>query len=88
MKHYIKIDEYETIQLDNEWIIMNTDQFTVTKLNAIGGYCWSLLESPHTPNELAQNVKIKFELDNIDLPNHIEDFLQELMKCDLVKHAV
>ena len=88
MQQYIKKDDYETVQLDNEWIIMNTDQFTVTKLNAIGGYCWALLESPQTANALAQNVKIKFELDNKNLPTHIEEFLQELMKCELVKHAV
>ncbi|WP_368657345.1 PqqD family protein [Metabacillus halosaccharovorans] len=88
MQHYIKKDDYETVQLDNEWIIMNTDQFTVTKLNEIGGFCWSLLEKPQTINALTQSVMVQFNIDQVNLSNHINDFLQELMEYGLIQHAV
>ncbi|HWJ79398.1 MAG TPA: PqqD family protein [Niallia sp.] len=88
MQQYIKKDNYETVQLDHEWIIMNTDHFTVTKLNDIGGFCWSLLENPQSTEALTQSVKVQFHLDNLNLSIHIEDFLRELMEYGLIQHAV
>ncbi|WP_078432612.1 PqqD family protein [Metabacillus halosaccharovorans] len=88
MQQYIKKDDFETVQLDQEWIIMNTNQFTVTKLNDIGGFCWSLLESPQSTEALTKSVKVQFNLDNINLSNHIEVFLRELMDFGLIQHAV
>ncbi|MBU7593498.1 PqqD family protein [Metabacillus halosaccharovorans] len=88
MQQYIKKDDFETVQLDQEWIIMNTNQFTVTKLNEIGGFCWSLLEEPQTINALTQSVRVQFDIDQVNLSNHIYEFLQELMEYGLIQHAV
>lgn len=88
MKQYIKNSEYETVHLDDEWIIMNTDNFTVTKLNAIGGFCWTLLEHPQSSGSLSQSILQKYDLQNESLLTDIEEFLGELLEYGLVHHAV
>jgi hypothetical protein len=44
MTSFIRKEEYEVIELDGEWIILNSSDFMVTSLNEVGGYCWSLLQ--------------------------------------------
>jgi hypothetical protein len=88
MKQYIKKGEYETVHLDDEWIIMNTDNFTVTKLNAIGGFCWTLLEHPQSISSLSQSILQKYDLQNESLQTDIEEFIGELIEYGLVHHAV
>lgn len=88
MTQYIKKSDYEAVQLDDQWIILNTDQFTVTKLNDLGGYCWSLLDSPQTVERMTQLIEEKYLLDNNSLSSSIQEFLQELIEYGLVQHAV
>ncbi|MGM0874196.1 MAG: PqqD family protein [Bacillota bacterium] len=88
MEQFIQTNDYETVQIDDEWIIMNTDRFTVTKLNEIGGYCWTLLQQPQTTTSLITFIARKFEIKNELNQNDIEAFLRELMEYGLVKHAV
>ena len=51
---YIQKGNYEATELDGEWIILNTDQYTITKLNDEGGHCWSLLNEVQTADSLTQ----------------------------------
>ncbi|MBO1512385.1 PqqD family protein [Metabacillus bambusae] len=88
MKQYIKKSDYETVNLDDEWIIMNTDNFTVTKLNAIGGFCWTLLEHPQSISSLSQSIKQNYDLQNESLLTDVEEFLGELIEYGLVQNAV
>lgn len=89
MMKYIQTGNYDATELDGEWIILNTDQFTVTKLNEMGGFCWSLLNKVQTSETLAQSVIEKFpsnenaEQIRIDM----EEFLANLQQCGLIQHV-
>ncbi len=88
MRQYVKSKDYETVQLDEEWFIMNTDQFTVTKINELGGYCWSQLATPQSVDTLTQQVMEQFHIENKLLSINIEEFLKELIEYGLVRHAI
>lgn len=87
MTRYIQKNNYETVELDGEWIILNTADYTVTKLNEVGGFCWLLLSEAQTADSLAQAVHEKYEwvTDTVDMD--MERFLSELMQCGLIQHA-
>ncbi|WP_282173057.1 PqqD family protein [Cytobacillus firmus] len=87
MARYVQKSSYEATHLDNEWIILNTDDYTVTKLNDIGGLCWSLLEAEQTLESLTQAVGREY-LETEVSESEIEEFLSQLMECGLVKYAV
>lgn len=86
---YVKRKKYEASQFDDEWIILNTDQYTVTKVNEVGGYCWTLLESAQTIESIAEAVEGHFSITEAHavLMDDIKDFLKELQHYGLVDYA-
>jgi hypothetical protein len=88
MVQYIKKSDYETAHFDDEWIVLNTDNYTVTKLNETGGFCWSLLDKPQTVEALCDDVQQKFGADSKDVKEDVEAFLADLLKCGLIDHDI
>lgn len=89
MAQYIHKGKYEATELDGEWIILNTDDYTVTKLNEVGGICWSLLSEAQTSETLAQSLMEKFSLseNDIKIRKDIDEFLLNLSQCGLLQHV-
>jgi hypothetical protein len=88
MTEYVRKNDYEAVQLDLEWIILNTDAFTVIKLNEIGGFCWSLLGEVQSIDSIVQAIRMEYEFVEEAVEQDIEAFLTELMEQGLVEHAV
>jgi len=87
MTKYIQRAEYETTQLDDEWVVLNPEEFTVTKLNKIGGYCWQLLRESQSVESIMLSIENEQSSDEKIEQVDVEHFLHELMKCGLVVHA-
>ncbi|MBT2642220.1 PqqD family protein [Bacillus sp. ISL-41] len=86
---YIQKRNYEATELDDEWIILDPDRLTVTKLNQVGGYCWSLLKEPQTSISLTRKVMQDFSSNLHEglVISDIEDFLFNLQRCGLIKNV-
>lgn len=87
MTQYIQSNHYEATMLDDEWIILNTDHFTVTKLNGVGGYCWSLLSEAKTIDDIMKAVREHFAEVSEVVELDIKEFLADLIRCGLVSHV-
>lgn len=89
MNRYVQYRNVETTQLDDELILLNLDQCTVTKLNEVGGFCWQLLQEPQSADSLIQAVGAEFRLDSSRevVERDIEGFLAELIQCRLIQNA-
>lgn len=83
---YTQTRNNEVTQFDEEWIILNTDNYTITKLNELGGICWSLLQHEQTFDTLIQEINSKYGR-NVD-SSDIKKFLNELVEYGLVQYAV
>lgn len=88
MVQYIHKSNYETTQFDGEWIILNTDNYTITKLNGSGGFCWSMLSKAQTVDSLSKAVELEFGSDCINVKEDIQAFLLDLVDCGLIQHAL
>jgi hypothetical protein len=84
---YSRKSDCDTTHLDDEWIILNPDAFTVTKLNEAGGFCWSLLEKEQTIKSLSQAVEKRYQLDYEMNEEDIKEFLSDLISCGLITSA-
>ena len=84
---YIRNNNCEAVQLDHEWIILNTDHYTATKLNEIGGCCWSLLKNAQTVQSLLQEIEKEYVLCSESVEQDIRQFLDELLQCGLIQYA-
>ncbi|OPH56696.1 hypothetical protein BC351_27530 [Paenibacillus ferrarius] len=87
MTRYLRMNDYESIQLDMEWIILNTDEYTLTKLNGVGGFCWSLLGEAQTVGSISEAVRKEFDSVDETVEEDIEAFLHDMIGRGLVQHA-
>ncbi|KRE97062.1 hypothetical protein ASG89_29825 [Paenibacillus sp. Soil766] len=87
MTQYVRMNNYESIELDVEWIILNTDEYTLTKLNGVGGFCWSLLGTAQTIDTIADAVRNEFQSVHSDVETDVELFLHDMMNRGLVQLA-
>ncbi len=89
-KSYIKLGEFETTQLEDEWIVLNTENFTITTLNEVGGYCWSLLNEIQSVDTLSERVIDKFSppVEKEIIKKDIDTFILRLIECGLIKDAI
>lgn len=89
MSQYIRKNNYETTSFEDEWIVLNTDNYTITRLNETGGFCWSLLGEVQTIQSLTKAVSEKYG--SIEHQKEVEAdlalFLENLIECGLVEHA-
>jgi hypothetical protein len=84
---YVRKTNQETVLLDDEWMIMDTDGFTITKLNEVGGFCWSLLGEAQSVGSLSEAIRQTYESTDETVAEEVEAFLSELLQCGLVQHA-
>lgn len=79
----------EVTELDHEWLILNTELFTVTKLNEVGGFCWNLLTSAQSLDSLIKEVKHAFpETPAEDVLNEeLTEFIDYLDSCRLIRYV-
>ncbi|WNR43816.1 PqqD family protein [Paenibacillus roseipurpureus] len=82
-----RMNDYESIQLDKEWIILNTDAYSLTKLNGVGGFCWSMLHTTQTVSSISDAVRKEFQFVDETVEADIEAFLQDLIDRGLVQHT-
>lgn len=85
MATFIQTRNYEVTQLDDELIILNTDYFTITKLNAVGGFCWSLLSEVQTVESLMSAIQEQYLSSDEHVESDIQIFLSDLIQCGLVQ---
>jgi hypothetical protein len=88
MTQYLRMNDYESIELDMEWIILNTDEYTLTKLNGVGGFCWSLLGTAQTVSSISAAVRKEYQSVDESVEADVEAFLQEMISRGLVQHAI
>ncbi|WP_035206555.1 PqqD family protein [Metabacillus indicus] len=81
---YKQAPDCETVEVDGEWIILHTENFTVTKLNESGGLCWSLLKEKTSAGALLKSIR-PFSAHYTE--TDIQLFLDELTSCGLIEHA-
>lgn len=77
----------EALEMGDEWLILNADNYTVTKLNEVGGLCWSMLKEPRTVDSLALELQEHYEISAEEAEMDVEAFLSQLLQLGLVENA-
>lgn len=83
---FVQKNSFEATHIEDEWIILDTDQFTVTRLNELGGFCWHKLREAQSAESLSD--AIDQEYGEVCEKASIDMFLADLMQCGLISHAV
>lgn len=75
------------VEIDNEWIIMDTENFTVTKVNAIGAYILEEVRGQKEIEDIIRNIAFSYEVDLNTARSDVLVFLEELKGIGLIQNG-
>ncbi|WP_248927126.1 PqqD family protein [Paenibacillus hamazuiensis] len=84
---FVRSMNVEAMQVEEEWLILNADQYTVTKLNEAGGICWALLKEPNTIDSLALELQKHYDITAEEAKEDVMTFLSQLSQLGLIEYA-
>ena len=87
MALYTRNSACESVRLDDEWMIVDTERATITRLNHAGGVCWTLLSAPQTAASLAEELRRMFDAPPETAERDLDAFLADLHGCGLVNRV-
>lgn len=88
MEQYIRSADLEAVRVDQEWMILHPELLTVTKLNEVGGLCWSLLKDKKSLQELVSEIHNHYDGNNEVIERDVQSFLNEMAEAGLIQNAV
>ena len=74
------------VEIDNEWIIMDTENFTVTKVNAIGAYILEEVRGERELEDIICKIADNYDVDLNTARSDVLIFLEELKGIGLIKN--
>lgn len=86
-RRYIRKSDCEAVSLEEEWMILNARQGTITKVNEVGGFCWALLETPQSITTIAEGLEHRYNVSPPPSTTAIQQFIARLLECDLIEDA-
>ncbi|GKS10519.1 hypothetical protein YDYSY3_15190 [Paenibacillus chitinolyticus] len=84
-KKFRRHQDTEVMLLDGEYVIMQMNRQSITRVNEVGGMIWSLLSEARTVHELVLCLQDHYETTYQTAENDIHLFLQQLEQYDLVE---
>ncbi|MFD1674324.1 PqqD family protein [Alicyclobacillus fodiniaquatilis] len=77
----------ESAELDENWVVMNSEKFTISKLNPIGGFLWSKLQQSLTKAQLVTEVMAEYEVSEEVATADVVRFLDQLTEYGLIEQV-
>lgn len=84
---YKCFDHIEIMEMDHEWIVMDTEGFTITKINSMGASILNNIKEHKNIEEIVEWIHLKYDVDLEVAQNDTYAFLGELIKIGLITHA-
>lgn len=70
--------------IDDELVLMSTEQAKYYSINGVGSDIWQLIKTPITIKELFENIQSLYQIENINYKEQIIDFLTVLDNKKLI----
>ncbi|KRF35888.1 PqqD family protein [Paenibacillus sp. Soil787] len=77
----------DMMEVDGEFLILDSNQLTVTKLNEMGGKLWGLLQQGLTLQQIITAIQDEYDINGADVESDVVSFLNELSQMGLVEHG-
>ncbi|CDN41899.1 MULTISPECIES: PqqD family protein [Paenibacillus] len=80
-------ESVESAEMDGEWVLLDLDSHSITKVNEMGGYIWEQLEHHNTLGQLIDRIASEYDVDREVARRDAEVFIAELIRVGLVTHG-
>lgn len=79
--------QHEVVEMDKEWIILDLEAYTITSLNEVGSFCWSLLHEEKSLEDIVEIVAKEYQMEAKDVEHDIILFINKMGNCGLIEHV-
>lgn len=83
----VRSEDFITSTIDNDLVMMSLEKGAYYSLDTIGSHIWENIAEPITVDTLCQKLMGHFEVDAGQCQTDVLDFLNDLLKEDMV-HVV
>ncbi|KPV39334.1 hypothetical protein AN477_22850 [Alicyclobacillus ferrooxydans] len=77
--------QVESVSVDEEWLVMDPENMSMTKLEDVAAFIWSRLQMPCTIDALVSRVVVEFDVSRAQAESDVVQFLNELQVMGLVE---
>lgn len=86
MTRYVQNTDVIATQVGDSTVLLNTRSGAIIELDAPGGFVWTHLSAPTSVAALAELAAGNFA-DAANAHDHIDTFVNELLRQQMVRHA-
>lgn len=79
--------QHEVVEMDKEWIVLDLEAYTITTLNEVGSFCWSLLHEEKTLEDIVEVVAQEYQMESKYIERDITLFINKMDNCGLIEHV-
>ena len=76
----------ELMEVDGEFLILDANLLTMTKINGIGAKLWTLLQQNIELNQIFTMIQEEYEIIAAELERDISVYLEELHRMGLIEY--
>ena len=84
---YECVKNVSIVEIDNEWIVMDTEKFMITKLNDIGAHILEEIREQKEIKDIIKNVAANYDIDLNIARSDVLIFLEELKQVGLIQNG-
>jgi hypothetical protein len=77
--------DVESLKLDEDWLLINTQTFTLTKLEDLGGFIWSNLCESISRTQVIERVLDEYNAAKEQVVQDVDYFLNHLIQLNLLE---
>ncbi|WP_406944816.1 PqqD family protein [Halobacillus sp. SY10] len=79
--------QHEIVKMEKEWIVLDLEAYTITTLNEVGSFCWSLLHEEKSLEGIVEEVALQYQVKPQNVEYDVTLFLRKLDNCGLIEHV-
>lgn len=75
----------ESVEVDGDWLIMDPEQLTMTKLEDVSAYIWARLQVPRTVSDLVDDILQEYAINRDIVEGDVHNLLNNLRSLRLLE---
>jgi hypothetical protein len=75
----------EAMEMDGEWVLLNPETCTITKLNELGGLIWSMLQREEELPAIGRAIMAEYDIEEAVAREDLSRFLDSLQAVGLIE---
>lgn len=79
--------DVESHEMDGQWILMNAQDFTVTKFEGLGGFIWSHFREPSTKERIVELILEAYDATREQVEMDVNHFVNHLLHLRLLDNS-